>query len=319
MLPILCFCTLFHWAVPLSIQAGSDRPSVAIMIVGTLRIPKQGMRGREQSNMNLIEKMTGTDEDTDAEEWERLSDSNGWDNTVQNLIEPAKRTHSVHVYVCTDRAEGQVPPQVSQVIEIALARDQEDRGAQCVSHISSAGHSYSWLVKIRPDFVFYQEFPPMTSFTQGYVYTRFRSVQGIGGLFSDHFSWNYCTPSCNGLPGNAIGYVNDDMVRVVPGGLMDLAFRHQDASVRFTATTNFTGKNWIDMPGPGWIEDSLTRFWIDRKIFTMPLACPGYPRDSKRSHYRYSKHCSGRNGTTRVPKVYCGAMAPIQTAHRAIS
>jgi len=289
------------------------------MIAGTLRTAKQGRGAKEQTITNLIEKMAGPDEDAYTEGWERLSDSNVWENILRHLIQPAKRTHSVDVYVCTDRAEGTVPPEVLQVLEVVVANDQEERGAMCVSQLISTGRTYEWFIKTRPDFVFYQDFPPMTSFSYGYVYTRFRSVQGIGGLSSDHFSWNYCDPRCNGLPETAIGYVNDDMVRVVPGALMDFAFRHADASWEPVPPTNFTSKNWIAMPGTGWIEDKLTRFWIDRKIFTMPLACPGFPRDSKRSHWKHSKKCSGLDEHERVLKVYCGAGASIETAHRALA
>jgi hypothetical protein len=289
------------------------------MVLGIVYRPKHVTRGsEEQATTNMIEKMTGEYEDGSDEEWTRWSDSNGWENIVQNLIEPAKRTHSVDVYVCTNRAEGDVPTEVSQVIAIENSRDQEDHGAMCVSQIRSSGRTYEWFIKTRPDFVFYQEFPPITSFIQGYVYTRFRSIQGVGGLTSDNFAWNYCEPGCNGIPETSIGYVNDDMVRVVPGALMDFAFRHENASWESVPHTNFTGKNWITMPGPGWVEDKLTRFWLDRKIFTMPLDCPGYPSSSKRSHHKYSEHCSGKDGAPRVRKEYCGMMASIKTAHRAL-
>lgn len=318
MLSVICICALFHGAVSLSVHAPNDKPSVAIMVVGAIYKPKHATRvAEEHATTNMIERMTGEYEDGYAEGLERVSDSNGWENIVQNLLEPAKRTHSVDLYVCTNRAEGEVPPEVSQVIVIESSRDQEDHGALCVSQIRSSGRTYEWFIKTRPDFVFYQEFPPITSFSQGYVYTRFRSIQGIGGLTSDHFSWDYCEFACNGIPATSIGYVNDDMVRVVPGALMDFAFRHENASWERVPHTNFTDKNWITMPGPGWVEDQLTRFWLDRKIFTMPLACPGYPSQSKRSHRRRSEPCSGKDGAPRVRKEYCGAMASIKTAHRA--
>lgn len=285
----------------------------------------------------MIEKMTGTNEDGDIEESEKgreiLSDFNGWENIVQNLIEPIKRTQPAEVYVCTDRAEGQVPSEVSRVVELPEASNQEERGAMCMSQLWGAmckvqergamcGRRYKWLIKLRPDFVFLREFPPLTSLSQDYVHTRFRTVQGISGLTSDHVSWDYCDPDCKARPVDAIGYVNDDMVRVVPGAMMHLAFLHNDPSWESVTPTNFNAKiaeNWIDThegrsPAAHWPEENLTRFWADRKILTMPLACPGYPRDSRYPHRNFWQKCAAEP----VQKLDCHAMASIQTAHDAI-
>lgn len=300
-------------------QAPPVKPSVAIMVVGRSLNHRESA---QENATNLIDSMTGAEEDTDYERRQRLSGSNGWENTVKYLIRPIKQTHLVDVYVCVDKVEGLAPPEVKEVFVIE-APHQEARGARCVSRLKSALRSpsnttYDWLIKVRPDFVFHNNFPKMASFTPGYVHTRFRFVQGIGGLTSDHVSWDYCVRSCTGKPSNAIGYVNDDMIRVVPGDLIDFAFRHewgleQYASPDKTIKKKFPLLNWVDIPDH-WNEGKLTRFWAQHKIFTLPLACIGYPRHSFYGHSSEIAHC------LRSPvKKTCGGNLKIEVAHRAIN
>jgi len=268
--------------------------------------------------------MTGAEENADHERWQRLSRSNGWDNTVKYLVHPIKKTHDVDIYVCVDQLVGPTPPEVTKVFVIS-ASDQEARGARCLSRLKSDQYSpnnttYDWLIKVRPDFVFHNNFPSMESFKPGYVYTRFRFVQGIGGLTSDHVSWDYCVRSCTGKPSSAIGYVNDDMIRVVPGDLIDFTFRHEwglekYASPDKTIKKKFPLINWVDIPD-FWNEGKLTRFWAQHKIFTLPLACMGYPRHDPHGY----GHASEAKKCLRTPvKKACGGNGNIELAHRAIN
>jgi len=321
MISVLCFFTIINEVASVTVRALRAKPSVAVMFVGRTVNHREAAR---ESTTNLIDSMTGAEEDADSEGWQRLSASGAWDSTVKYLIRPIKRTHEVDIYVCVDTAGGLAPPEVKKVFVIS-ATDQEARGARCVSRLKSPLYNpinttYDWLIKVRPDFIFFNTFPIMTSFKPGYVYTRFRSVQGIGGLTSAHVSWDYCVHSCTGMPSSAVGYVNDDMIRVVPGDLIDFTFHHewgleQYASPDKTTKKNFPLLNWVDIPGH-WNEGKLTRFWAQHKIFTLPLACMGYPR--------YDPHGYGHSSEIArcihsPVKKACGGNVNIELAHRAIN
>lgn len=104
----------------------------------------------------------------------------------------------------------------------------------------------------------------MILFEFGYVYTRFRAVGGIRGLTSDHISYSPCPDTCNGVRrGGQIGYVNDDMVRVVPGALIDFAFASTPGPAfgpDGQPTTHQVPETWLDLTMQ---EGMITRFWLD--------------------------------------------------------
>lgn len=335
-----CACIFINDASSLGLGAPRDKPRVAVLIVGRSLCTSAKCRMAADDAANMVESMTGEEKgDADADSKiieERLSgpkviDDASWRSAVSMLIEPVNRTHLVDVYVCVDRARGRVPAEVSEVFE-ETASGQEARGAKCLSRLKSSGRHHDWLVKIRPDFVFYRPFPPMASFRPGYVYTRFRTVQGIGGLTSDHLSYDWCQPRCNGIPDKAIGYTNDDMIRVVPGALIDFAFRDSAVTAsapappgqrqrrwggrrRRSLANDFTFPvNWVNIANCS--EGRLTRFWAERNVLTMPLACPGYPRDSVAGAiYRdMSMPCAAKP----VEKTICSPAVTIESAHETL-
>jgi hypothetical protein len=298
----------------------SYHPRVAILFVGR---SLHARLSAKHSSANIFDLMTGEEGAYAGRQMFKsssdpsASDSNvtpGWENAVEMLIEPVKKTHTVDVFICIDHAMGQVPAEVSQVFEVP-AMNQEERGVKCVSKLKDNGRTYDWLIKARSDFVFYKQFPVMTSFQPGYVYTRFRAIAGITGLTSDHISYLPCSQKCADAPPGHIGYLNDDMVRVVPGDLTDFAF------VDSTSHSNTTSggerlsqipQNWIDIDSP--IEGRITRFWLQRGILTKPLACPGYPRHDHYSHHARSLKCA----LEPVDLVNCPPNMPLEDVHQAL-
>jgi hypothetical protein len=105
---------------------------------------------------NIFDLMTGEEEGEEGLDAGRqpLSESSGWGNAVEMLIEPVKKTHAVDVFICTDHASGHVPADVSQVFEVT-ADGQEARGVHCVSKLKENGRQYEWLIKVRADFIFF--------------------------------------------------------------------------------------------------------------------------------------------------------------------
>jgi len=319
MVALLYFCILVNQVASIKVDVPRNEPSVVILFVGrslTDRLDKT------YGSSNIFDLMTGEEAGGeeegdnlgsqlfDSSSGSRSSASSRWWNVVEMLIEPVKKTHTVDVFICIDRANGQVPAAVSQVFEIP-AYSQEQRGAKCASKVLEKDRRYDWLIKARSDFVFYKQFPAMTSFQAGYVYTRFRAVGGVTGLTSDHISFCPCSQNCAGGPLGHIGYVNDDMVRVVPGALMDFAFlgpTSQSSATWDGKPLLHMPKNWIDLIGK---EGELTRFWIERGILTKPLACPGYPTHDRYDHKGKSSKCAYKP----VELLHCPPNVTIESAH----
>jgi hypothetical protein len=293
-------------------------PRAAILFVG------RSLHDRfaaTQRSANIFDLMTGEEEGEEgfgARSGPSASESSGWGNMVEMLIEPVKKTHTVDVFICIDHAIGKVPADVSQVFEVT-GDSQERRGVNCVSKLKSElevdSRRYDWLINLRADFIFFKKFPAMTSFQPGYVHTRFRGIEGVSGLTSDHISYTPCLqrkcPSLSGPPGH-IGYVNDDMVRVVPGALIDFAFK----DVRSNATPAgerllHMPKNWTQMIG---IEGELTRFWLERGILTKPLACAGYPNHDRYHHHDKAAPCALHP----TKMINCTSDVTIESAHKAL-
>jgi len=318
MATLLYICILINQVASIKVDVHRDKPRAVILFVG--RSLASRLDATHDSS-TIFDLMTGEEEDdsfgrqlSDSSSSSRASYSSGSDSLVEMLIEPVQKTHTVDVFICIDRAIGHVPAVVTQVFEIS-ASSQEQRGAKCVSKLKEGNdRQYDWLIKARSDFVFFKQFPVMTSFEAGYVYTRFRAIAGVTGLTSDHISWCPCSQSCAGGPVGHVGYVNDDMVRVVPGDLMDFAFLGPTSHSSVTWDGKpllHMPKNWVDMIGK---EGELTRFWIERGILTKPLACPGYPK-----HDRYGQHDkSSKCAVTPVERVSCPPNVTIESAHRTL-
>jgi len=320
---LLVIC--FHGAASVHVDVLRDRPRVAVLIVGKSFNSRRMANSSSLSNAslqdrgagagttdatNMFDFMTGEDntDDGDTLQFEREPGvvNRTWDNILNMLIKPVKKTHWVDVILCIDKKVNDVPPEVTHVFAIS-APSQEERGLQCLAKIRNNHRTYEWLIKTRPDFMFYRPFPSMTSFLPGYVYTRFRAVAGISNLTSDHFSWDYCTSRCNAGPPGRYGYMNDDMVRVVPAALMQFAFRSLGDTTKVK-----TPQTWIaykNFPH----EVGLSLFWLERGIRTMPLACPGYPRHARYHHHELSYPCS-----TVPVKKNCQPNLPIQDVHKAL-
>jgi hypothetical protein len=330
---ITFFYILVNQIASIKVDVPRGQPRVAILFVGR---SLSNRRLATHGSSSIFDLMTGEEEGTDADRQMFNSSSDptasdpdvvpGWENTVEMLIEPVKRTHAVDVFVCVDQANGEVPAEVSQVIQVP-GHNQEERGANCLSNITGNGRQYDWLIKIRSDYVFYKPFPAMTSFEPGYVYTRFRSAAGITGLTSDHMSYLPCSKRCSGGPSGSIGYVNDDMVRVVPGALMHHAFVDsasdvQDVSMRKNVSSDGTPllripQNWVNLEGrPGLLtlEGKLTWFWLERGILTKPLACPGYPRHDRYGFHGKSLKCALKP----VDPVDCPPNELLRSAHKSL-
>jgi hypothetical protein len=321
-------CAFIHDAASVQMDVIRDKPRVAIMLVGRSMnsrvmtrstniahapLQTRGVGAGTSNATNIVDFMTGEEyNDAGTQDFETRYDVSDsiWDNIVKMLIDRVKETHEVDVVVCIDRAVGQVPAEVSHVFELN-ARTQEERGHKCLTELKHQNRRYEWLIKTRPDFMFYKPFPVMSSFHPGYVYTRFRFAGGISGLTSDHFSYDYCTPECNANPPGHHGYMNDDMVRVVPASLMDFAFYTDDDIDDEASKTHETPDTWITFPFRTH-EAGLATFWLDRGILTMPLACPGYPRhgEGHHHHHQLSLTCA-----TKPVKKKCVPDIPIERVH----
>jgi len=335
MVHVLCLCFLLAGEVESLLTkkqiekrtevAHLENYDVALMLVGRTFRHRSIKHGKIADRDLTINDLTGEEEEGEYDtELRETFKEDVWSNQIKMLIAPLnatvaeiggtpmKKHQSVDVYLCIDAQLSSTPPEVSQVF-VVHAKSQDQRGAACLSKVRSNGRSYSWFIAVRPDFVFYKPFPDMASFNPGYVYTRLRKAQGIGGLTSDHFSFNVCTPSCNGDPLGAIGYVNDDMIRVVPWALIDFAFNvdgvpSSNRSLQFPTT-------WVTLYDNVMQEGRLTKFWVDHGVLTMPLACPGYPHHDRFNHRHLSKPCS----RTPVIKLACGANATFESVHKSLA
>merc|ERR1712113_273165 len=127
--------------------------------------------------------MTGEEVDPEAryDKHQQAGSDLDWQNIVDNLLTPIKRTHAVDVHICVDEAGGPVPHEISHVFTFP-ASDQVTRQTMCVEKIKERYGSYAWFIRMRPDFYFYREFPRMSSFRPGFLYTRFQAFSGISGI-----------------------------------------------------------------------------------------------------------------------------------------
>jgi hypothetical protein len=169
----------------------------------------------------------------------------------------------------------------------------------------------------------------MTSLQPGYVHTRFRFHEGVNGLTSDHSAWDPCDQrECPSSPPDKFGYMNDDMVRVIPGALIDFAFLDErskshecpDCSCACASDSTPAGEPLLRIPKSwperhmNWPEGLLTRFWLERGILTKPLACSGYPKHDRYDHYGRAAPCALKP----IVLVNCTSYVAIESTHKAV-
>jgi len=269
----------------------NNNPAVAIMIVGRRLSPDEADKldsSTMDSNSPMNEILSGlTGEDQlfpmANKQFIGVAKENQqddiWGNMQTSLHSPLSKTYEVDTILCVDSYDigGSAPLNVQA--HAFPAESQLERWHECLKRIVS--DKYEWIIKVRPDYFYYKPIPDLSTFNNNYIYTRFRTAGGIQHLTSDHFSYTYCDPGCNA---GGIGYMNDDMLFVMP------------ASVVSILNGTSLPKQHLQVP-PSWVplvwaEGVWSKLLLDAGILTMPLAAPGFPRHDKFGHHGASAPCA---------------------------
>jgi len=289
-------------------------PSVAILIVGRTLDPTTFGSSSSMAatkDWNMIDRMTGEEESPTSPVLAsaRKPQHSPWRSFSLSVLAPlaAQLGRSPAVFACTDQVVGSKPKEVTQVFAIR-APNQFDRAHVCYESVA-ATRRYDLYVKVRPDLYYLGNFPDVRGMRRDYLYTRFRSAQGIAGLTSEIFAWDRCAPRCSGSPQNSTGYVNDDMIMVVPSSLAKRVFMSEaEGSARLKAYGSKDPQGWPTTPS--FAEGLLTRKLISAGILTQPLRVLGYPLSSRYSHEHDALACA-----TSVVHKKCGVSLPMETVH----
>jgi len=295
-------------SVPSELKEEVDiKPCVAVLLSGRLlNFDTLQANFMVRKHSSIFEFLTGAEVHDTVDLVPETESLSIWQHIKDNLIKPLSQSLAVDTYICTDAILGQVPAHV-QVYKIEAKR-QWERVKACAFRALKE-KQYDWIVKVRPDFFFYRPFPDVSTFHPDYVYSRFRVASGISGLTSEHFSYDQCTSECNG--GIGTGYVNDDMILVVPKALMSQIFL--DTAVVTNRSKLRIPPTWIST-GMGWREGGWTKDLIKYGALSMPLACPGYPRHDRHKHKEQSIVCSKQP----IEKAVCGEKVPIEDVHQSL-
>jgi len=293
---------------------------VAFLIIGRTLLADSGFTLDSIRHMNMVDGMTGEDDgemeslNSSILKVARHRTSPPWTTFKLSALRPLAKQlgRRPDVYVCTDKVVGMKPKEVTQVFKLS-ASNQFERAHLCYQSVATA-RKYDLYVKVRPDFHFLGDFPDVRGIDRDYVYTRFRTASGIAGLTSAHFSGdNMCSKSCGGSPADACGYMNDDMLMVVPSKLAGRVFMSDaEGQARLEAYGFGDPPGWVMLAccGP---ERQLTRKLISAGILTRPLAVVGYPVYTHWPHDQWALPCARM-----VVQKTCGIELPIESVHNRV-
>jgi len=207
------------------------------------------------------------------------------------------------VVVCADSIVGTLPPEVTRVVNVSTT-DQFERARLCYEAVVAL-RPYDLYIKTRPDFVFLGDLPDVAAMRPDCIHTRFRHAIGIAGLTSSHFSWDQCNHKCNGMPKTAVGYINDDMIWVVPSAVAAKVFAADSADGHWQDHLRMPPR-WLVAPDT--LELAFTKRLIGAGVVTEPLAVAGYPLNCRFNHKQSASPCA----KLPVAKDDCGEQRPMR-------
>ncbi|CAE7631149.1 unnamed protein product [Symbiodinium sp. CCMP2592] len=236
--------------------------------------------------------------------------STSFKSHVLHALEPLRRAGLVPEYLlCIDMGsieKSQLPPEVVQSWTFR-ADSQVKRITTCLRRVlereSKKNISYSFFVRLRPDFLLLSDLPDPRDPRRGpgCMLTRLRSAVNIRGLTNEHLSFCYCQKHCCSevLHGDAPGYIVDDMLALSARDLFLLLW---------LGNTTRAGppKLWPRFITP-MAETDFTTSLLQKGIPVCPLAVRGLPLGSFGSvHATEASRCGYLEDAPALAQTACG-------------